>query len=113
MSNRLSITMEGDVKLGLERLAEETGRGLADLVNQACIELLDRDLWGKTVGSVAETSILGGATNEEALAAVLAKHPTANTSLRSIAWYRSKLRRERPEVVLTDAEVRAARASEA
>lgn len=39
-----------------------------------------------------------GLTNEEVLEKVLEDHPGASTSLASINWYRSKLRRDGEDV---------------
>lgn len=44
------------------------------------------------VGTVAMEAIRDGKTNEEALAAVKAEFPDANTSMASINWYRNNLR---------------------
>ena len=59
------------------------------------------------IGGVAKKAILQGKTNEEALAAVLAHHASAATSLRSIRWYRAELRKKHGEKnVPTEPEVR-------
>ena len=63
--------------------------------------------WKESVGGVAKKAILKGATNDEALAAVKIEFPSAATSLASIAWYRSKLRKELGESkVPTDRQAR-------
>lgn len=46
------------------------------------------------VGDVATEVILGGGSNEEALAAVQKAFPKSKTSQASINWYRNKLRSE-------------------
>ena len=65
--------------------------------------------WGdiglSTISAVAEKAIIGEATNEGGLKAVKAKFPHAATSMASISWYRSKLRKERPDI-LTDRQTR-------
>ena len=51
---------------------------------------------------------LGGATNDDALRAVKKKFPQAATSMASIAWCRSRLRKDYPNHpnLLTDREAR-------
>lgn len=46
----------------------------------------------RNIGDAAVDSIRGGASNEDALTAVMAEFPEAKTSLASINWYRNKLR---------------------
>ena len=48
----------------------------------------------KNIGQVAMDAILAGASDDEALAAVLEAFPDAATKLNSIKWYRSKLRKD-------------------
>lgn len=60
------------------------------------------------VGTTATDAIKAGKTNEEALAAVKAKHPEAKTSLASINWYRNKLRADGVKGVKTARELKKA-----
>ena len=54
-----------------------------------------------------ERAILSGATNEEALRAVLDRFPTARTTLKGIAYYRTQLRKLiGEERVPTDPEIK-------
>lgn len=67
--------------------------------------LLDR-MW-PGVGGEAERAILSGATNDEALKAVLDRFPTAKTTVKSIAYYRTQLRKTLGEQrVPTDPEIK-------
>jgi hypothetical protein len=67
---------------------------------------------GPTIQSVAEESIKGGASNEDALAAVRKKFPDCKTDMASINWYRHNLRAV-DKSVKTAREIRkAARAAE-
>jgi hypothetical protein len=63
----------------------------------------------RTVVSVVEEAIRAGATDSEALGAVLATIPYARTNLRSVAIYRSNLRTE-GEALLTSSQVKRAKA---
>lgn len=49
---------------------------------------------GPSIGSVAMDIIRKGATNQEALEAVKKQFPDSSTSLASINWYRTKLRKD-------------------
>ena len=57
--------------------------------------------WKETVSEVAKEAILDKLPNEDVLKAVKAKFPLAATSMASISWYRSKLRKDHPDL-LTD-----------
>jgi hypothetical protein len=46
------------------------------------------------VGVTAEKAIRAGATDEQALQKVLAKHPGASATVGSMSWYRAKLRKQ-------------------
>lgn len=50
------------------------------------------------VGTVAQEAIKAGKTNEEALEAVKAEFPDANTTLSSVNWYRNKMRAENKSI---------------
>ena len=50
---------------------------------------------GSNVGSVAKEAILAGASNEDALKAVMKAFPDCHSNLGCMAWYRNKLRRDR------------------
>jgi hypothetical protein len=49
---------------------------------------------GTNVGSVAREAILAGASNEDALKAVMKAFPDCHSNLGCMAWYRNKLRRD-------------------
>ena len=52
----------------------------------------------RTIGATAMQAIAAGATNEEALRAVRKEFPKARTTLKSINWHRSQLRKQDPSV---------------
>ena len=106
---RLTVTIPVDLVAGMEDLASIQAGSVSDVVREAVSEHLFATHW-EGVGKVASTAILNGATNEEALEAVLDHHPGAVIALRSIGWYRSLLRRMHgAERVMTDGEVKRAR----
>lgn len=47
-----------------------------------------------TVGQTACEAILGGKTNEQALAAVMKRHPDCKSNVGCMRWYRNKLRKD-------------------
>jgi hypothetical protein len=49
---------------------------------------------GPNVGSIAREAILAGASNEDALKAVMKAFPDCHSNLGCMAWYRNKLRRD-------------------
>ena len=107
MLRRISVSLREDQYLGLEEVAEDMGVNLSDAAREAINAFLLRQHWGGTIGETAEEAIKRGLTNREALDLVLLKFPHAATSLDSIAWYRSQLRKTGSENVPTDREARA------
>ena len=108
MMKRITVSLRPDQYAGLEEVAEDLGINLSDAAREAINTFLLQEHWGQTVGKLAVAEIRKGLTNDEVLDKVLAKFPHASTSRDSIAWYRSRLRREDPSVP-TDREARARR----
>ena len=102
---RLTVTLPEEYVLGLEDVAGDMNATVSEAVREAVATFLMEHYWKDTIGAVAEKAIVGGASNEGALNAVKEKFPEAATSMASISWYRSKLRRERSNI-LTDRQAR-------
>lgn len=102
---RLTVTLPEEYVAGLEDVAGDMNTTVSEAVREAVATYLMEHYWRETVGEVARKEIMEGASNEGTLAAVKKKFPHAATSLASISWYRSKLRKEHPEV-LTDRQAR-------
>jgi len=107
---RLTITVPEEYGAGLEDMAEDMGVSVSEAVREAIATYLMEHYWKETVGGVAKKAILDGATNDETLDFVRKKFPRAATSVASIAWYRSKLRKDYGEAkVPTDRQARSAK----
>ena len=102
---RLTITLPEEYVVGLEDVAGDMNATVSEAVREAVVTYLMEHYWKETIGEAAEVAILGGATNEGALQAVKKRFPQAATSMGSIAWYRSKLRKDHPDL-LTDRQAR-------
>ncbi len=94
MEHRITVSLYDDQYLGVAEVAEDLNVSLSDAVREIVTRYLATGLWKNTIGSEAESAILAGKTNQEALEQVLKKFPDARTTLASVAWYRAKLRRE-------------------
>lgn len=105
---RISVSLTDDLYIGLEELAEDRGIGVSDAAREAISSYLLTEHWGQTIGSLAETEIKKGLTNGEVLKAVTAAFPHAKTTRESVAWYRSRMRRDNPTIP-TDREARVKR----
>lgn len=105
---RISVSLQEDQYIGLEEIAEDMGIGLSDAAREAINSYLLKEHWGQTVGKLAEAEIAKGLTNEEVLEKVLARFPHAKTSRESVAWYRSMMRRDDPNIP-TDREAKVRR----
>ena len=104
---RITVTLPQDSYDALVIEAEIQRRKLSDLVRDAVVQMLSGERW-QGIGQIAEDAIREGCTNEEALQRVRTKVRGANTTLASISWYRSNLRRN-GENVPTDAEAQKSR----
>jgi len=112
MMRRISVSLREDQYLGLEEVAEDMGVNLSDAAREAINAFLLRQHWGGTIGQAADDAIKQGLTNREALDFVKLKFPQAATTLESIAWYRSQLRKSESANVPTDREARAKKQSD-
>lgn len=108
MMKRISVSLREDQYAGLEEVAEDLGMNLSDAAREAINSYLLQEHWGRTIGELAKAEIRNGATNQEVLDKVIERFPHAQTTRESIAWYRSRLRRDDPEVP-TDREAAASR----
>lgn len=107
---RLTVTLPEEYVLGLEDVAGDLNATVSEAVREAVATYLMEHYWKETIGAVARDAIVEGASNEGALNAVKKKFPDAATSMASISWYRSKLRKERSDI-LTDRQAREAEMS--
>lgn len=105
---RITVTLEEDQYIGLQEVADDIGKSLSEAARDAINHYLLEQHWGATIGNLARKSIGDGMTNTETLEAVRKKFPHARTTPASIAWYRSRMRRDDPDVP-TDTQARHAR----
>lgn len=111
MMRRISVSLREDQYLGLEEVAEDLGINLSDAAREAINAYLLETHWKSSIGQTAKELIRKGLTNQEVLAKIREKFPHGATSPESIAWYRSKMRREGEEIP-TDREAKARRATD-
>ncbi len=98
---RMTITLPEEYVEGLQDFADDMNTTVSEAIREAVATFLMEHYWKETVSEVAKGAILDGATNVDALKAVKAEFPQAATSMASISWYRSKLRKDHPHL-LTD-----------
>lgn len=102
---RITVTLEDDQYVGLEEVAADSGKTVAEAARDAINHYLLGEHWKETIGKLAEKAIGDGKTNEQVLQLVRSKFPHAQTTPASIAWYRSQMRKKDPRVP-TDAQAR-------
>lgn len=105
MEHRITVSLYQDQYLGVAEVAEGMKVSLSDAVREIVTRYLAEGRWKNTIGGEAEKAIIAGKTNQEALDEVRKRFPDAETSLASVAWYRSRLRRK-GEGILTDWQAR-------
>ena len=90
---RVTAMVPEELMAGMDEVIEITGLSASDVLRDAITAYLFNGTWSG-IGRIARQAILDGKTNEEALEEVLRINPSAATSLKSISWYRSELRRQ-------------------
>lgn len=101
---RLNLRLEPDAWNAVSAEADRLGVTMADVVRSCVYDvLLGRQK--EKIGTTTERLIREGLTNAEVLAGVRAEHGPDASSPDSVAWYRSRLRRDDP-TVLTEREAR-------
>jgi hypothetical protein len=105
---RITVTLEEDQYVGLEEVAADTGKSLSDAARDAINHYLLGEHWKDTIGQLARKAIDDKMSNSEALELVRSRFPHARTTPASIAWYRSQMRKEDPQVP-SDAQARHAK----
>ncbi|MDF2231579.1 ribbon-helix-helix protein, CopG family [Albimonas sp. CAU 1670] len=101
-SHRLSVSLDDDLYEALALEAEEAGRSLADVIRDRLrASVLGDGAVGevRNVGELAESLLAQGLTNEAVLTEVRRRLPDAKTSLASVAWYRSNMKRRGLSVI--------------
>jgi Arc/MetJ-type ribon-helix-helix transcriptional regulator len=94
---RVTVTLPQALVDVLHDMAEDSRISVSEAVREALHHYLFNERW-KPIGELAQEQIKAGKTNQEVLEIVKGKYPGASTSLGSISWYRSKLRRTDPSV---------------
>lgn len=90
---RVTAMVPEELMAGMDEVVEITGLSASDVLRDAITAYLFNGTWSG-IGRIARQAILDKKTNEEALEEVLKINPSAATSLKSISWYRSELRRQ-------------------
>ncbi len=94
---RVTVTLPQELVDALHDMAEDARVSVSEAVREALNHYLFTERW-KSIGEVAKREIEAGKTNQEVLDIVREQFRGASTSLGSISWYRSKLRRTDPSV---------------
>lgn len=105
--HRVTVTLPQDLVNALQDMSQDMRVSVSEAVREALNYYLLTHRW-ETVGALAKHEIKAGKSNEQVLAAVRKKFPRAATSLGSISWYRSHMRRKDPSLP-TDHQAKAER----
>ena len=94
---RVTVTLPQGLVDALHDMAEDGRVSVSEAVREALNHYLFTERW-PSIGEVAKRELKAGKSNLEVLEIVKKQFPGASTSLGSISWYRSKLRRTDPSV---------------
>ena len=94
---RVTVTLPQELVDALQDMAEDSRASISEAVREALNHYLFTERW-PSIGKVAGDEIKRGKSNQEVLELVQKRFRGASTSLGSISWYRSKLRRQDPSV---------------
>ena len=94
---RVTVTLPPELVDALHDMAEDARGSVSAAVREALNHYLFTDRW-PSIGKVVKKELEAGKTNLEVLEIVRKQFPGASTSLGSVIWYRSKLRRTNPSV---------------
>ncbi len=94
---RVTVTLPQELVDALHDMAEDARVSVSEAVREALNHYLFTERW-KSIGEVAKRELEERKTNQEVLDIVQHQFRGASTSLGSISWYRSKLRRTDPSV---------------
>lgn len=95
---RISIGLEEDLYVALATEAEEAGRSIADVVRDRLRESVLGESRQERIGEMVRRLLLEGMPDEEVVSRVRHALPEARTSKESVAWYRSRMRKEGHDV---------------
>ncbi len=89
---RVTVTLPQELVDALHDMAEDARVSVSEAVREALNHYLFTERW-PSIGEVARRELEAGKTNLEVVEIVRKQFPGASTSLGSVSWYRSKLRR--------------------
>ena len=98
-SNRLSISLEDDLYEALIEEAEDQGRPIAEVIRDHIRNSVFGTESHKPIARLAEKYLMEGLTNAAVLEKIKKDRPDARTSMASIVWYRSNLKRQGKDVI--------------
>lgn len=96
LSPRINVTLDEDVLSVLTKEAEENDRSVAEVIRSRLRESVfgqGHERAPQTVGELAQSLLADGLTNDQVVAGVLDAFPDASTTKKSVAWYRSDMKK--------------------
>ncbi|MEM7470978.1 MAG: hypothetical protein AAF340_06445 [Pseudomonadota bacterium] len=100
-SFRMNLSLPADLHEAVEARATDERRALGDVIRDILRERLlgpDAEPAVQGVGDLAMKLIKEGLPNQEVLARVRKEFPDASTTMDSVSWYRSAMRRAGEDV---------------
>lgn len=100
-SFRMNLSLPADLHEAVEAKATDERRALGDVIRDILRDHLfgpDAEPEARNVGQLANKLIREGLPNAQVLSEVQEAFPDASTSMASVAWYRSALRRAGEDV---------------
>ena len=105
VGKRITIAFDEDHAAAMEELADELDGSFADAVRSALTHYIMLDRHAETIGETARDAIEKEKTNAQTVEIVRKRHPWSKTTLKSVSWYRSRMKSENPKI-LSEAQAR-------
>jgi hypothetical protein len=95
---RITVSLDPDQYVAVNEVAEDEGRTISELVREGLSMVLADRAGVRVQDTALEALKVHRMTNQDALEYVRERHGNRRTSLASIAWYRSKARKNDPDM---------------
>ena len=96
---RIGVNLDEAVHEALLQLAEDREQTISAVARQAITEMVEREVWASTIGRDVVPLLKQGLDAKAIIKKMHQLHPGSRISEKTVAWYRSKARKEDPSIL--------------